>query len=123
MVNFVEFILIIVLACSVAFLLILATGLTHTKKDYVSIIERFHKFYRLEKTVWTYYLPFVFSRRFMYPTKEAKCKLKDTTIIVYYCNDIMLLYKNKIHVDKLIKKSTNLDRDFAKYNIKLIRIE
>jgi len=123
MVNFVEFVLLIVLGVSVAFCLILLTGLTHTKKDYVSIIERFHRFYKLEKNSWTYYLPLVFSRRFMYPTKEAKCKLKDTTIIVYYCNDIMLLYKHKINIDKLIKKSTNLDRDFEKYNIKLVRIE
>jgi len=123
MVNFVEFILLIVLGISVAFCLILLTGLTHTKKEYVSVIEKFHKFYKLEKTSWSYYLPLVFARRFMYPTKEAKCKLKDSTIIVYLCNDVMLLYKHKIHVDKLIRQSTNLDRDFEKYNITLVRIE
>lgn len=123
MVNLLEFILLIILGITIAIFLILLTGIIYTKDGYVSIIEKKKQFYKFEQKKFTYYFPLIYKKAFYYPLIEAKCKLKDKSIVIYKINDISLLYQNKIKINKLIKNSKNLQQDFKTYKIELIKIE
>ncbi len=122
MVNFVEFVLILVLAIVFAIFVFLLTGVIYTKDNYVSIIEKNRKFHKIENRKFTFYFPIIYRRVYTYPFKEGVCKLKNKTVY-YEIKDIMFLYQNKVNINKLIKNSKNLEEDFEKLSIKLIRID
>ena len=116
MLTFLDFVLLVILAIVLMINLFLATGITYTKDGYVSIIKKGKKFYKLETNKFSYYFPIMFHKAGYYPIKPSEYKINNKKVMLYV-KDPMLLYKNKINLNKLIRQNKNLEVTFKKYQI------
>ncbi|MCQ2794123.1 MAG: hypothetical protein MJ207_01995 [Bacilli bacterium] len=125
MLNFVDFVLLILLCTVTAVVLIFATGIVHTKPGYVSVIEKHRKFYRLETRTMSYYLPFIYKKVAYYPTNvNGIIKTRYKKVITYRIVDVMKLYTSKIELKKLLSEEKNLEANLEQlFGIKIIKVE
>ena len=119
MLTFLDFILLIVLIAVLVVLMFLATGIVYNQKGCVSIIKKGNKFYKIEDRPFSYYFPVVFRKVAYYPLEPKEYKVNKKKIRLYV-KDPMLLYKNKIHIRKLLKMK-NLEELLKKYRIVVIK--
>jgi len=119
-INFVEMIIGLLLIIAVALLLILMTGITYTKEGYVSVIEKRHKFHKLEYRKFSYYFPIVFRKALYLNLDKNKIVSKDKTVIYYRVLDAKKLYDSKPNLHRMIEDENKLAERFEEIGLKLI---
>ncbi|MCQ2792153.1 MAG: hypothetical protein MJ208_01370 [Bacilli bacterium] len=120
MLNFLDFVLLIVLAILLTIALFLSTGIIYNQDGYVSVIEKKKQFFKIETNRLTYAFPILYRKVGYYPIKPREYKINGERVLIQV-NDVMLLYKNKINLKKLIKQNKNLEETFKTYQITLIK--
>lgn len=120
MLNFVEFVLLIVLVLLLAITIFLATGIIYTKPGFVSIIEWRGAFFCIESRRISFAFPIIYKKVASYPIKPTVYKINGKEITIM-ATDVMLLYKNKINIKRLLKENKNLEETLKTYKIKIIK--
>ena len=120
MLNFLDFVLLIVLAVLLTIALFLSTGIIYNQEGYVSYINKGKKLYKVEERKFSYYFPILFHKAGYYPTKPHKYKIDDEEVMLYV-KDPSLLYQDKINLRKLLKQNKNLEADLKKYKIIIVK--
>lgn len=116
MLNFLDFVLLIILIAVSVIALFLLTGIIYNQEGYVSFINKGKKLYKIEENRFAYYFPIIFHKVGYYPIKPHKYKINNKEVMVYV-KDPMLLYKDQINLRKLFKQNKNLEASLKKYKI------
>ena len=117
MLNFLDFVLLIILVAVLMILLFLSTGITYNQKGFVSVINKGKKFYKIEERSFSYHFPIVFRKVGYYPVTPHEYKIDKDHKITLYAKDVMLLAQRKVNIKKLLKKNKNLEENLKKYKI------
>lgn len=99
-------------------LLFFLFGIIHTKKGYVSIIEKNHEFYKIEMRKFSFYTPVVFHKVKMYPIEPKKYKVDNKTYLVKII-DYVVLYKSKKDIKTILLTEKEL---CEQYGIRILEI-
>lgn len=120
--NFTQFLLLIIFALLLMIVIFLSTGIFYTKDGYVSFIEKRRKFYKAETRKITYGFPFVYRKRGYYPIKFKPYKISKNRIILVKAIDPNFLYQRKINLKKLLKQNKNLEEISKQYYLAMKEI-
>lgn len=123
MLNYVEFILMLLVILAGLIVIILATGFIYNKKGYVSIITKHGKFFTIERRRYAYYPPFIYRKVAYYPIEGGKIRIKKK-VITYKVVDIMKLYNSHVRLKEIFKDEKNLEANLERlFGIKILGID